>query len=391
MRLPPLFVACTITFLVYLGAFMRLPIIPLYAQAQGATLTQVGFITAAFMLAASAVAIPFGLTSDRLGRRRLVLLGAFINAAVSFLLPFAGQPYLILAVYALAGLGIAAYTPSIIAFVGDVSGSLSFGRAYGLYTTFMAVAMAVGPGFGGLIAGLAGFKGSFTLSGFIITAGLLFGLTAFPSTKRKEAALPSARILQEFRLLFANRVALVCFVSAFCLTFTWGITPAFIPLYAKSIGLSVFAIGLLFTAQSTASAAIRLPFGTLSDRLGRRMPFMFLGLLTAASATLFLTSSTNLPVLAALMGLVGLAMGMTFLSASALLAETTTQGGRGLAMGAYSTCFYAGMAASPALLGQVISAYGFQPGFSIAAAVSYAGLSIALFLAGGVGFRKVVG
>src|SRR5687768_3649703 len=52
LGMSPLAVVCVLTFLHYVGAQMRGPVLPLYAAAQGATATGVGTIVAAHMLAA---------------------------------------------------------------------------------------------------------------------------------------------------------------------------------------------------------------------------------------------------------------------------------------------------------------------------------------------------
>jgi hypothetical protein len=48
----PVLVACALTFVLYLGAYMRLPLVPLFASDLGATTVQVGMINAGFMVAA---------------------------------------------------------------------------------------------------------------------------------------------------------------------------------------------------------------------------------------------------------------------------------------------------------------------------------------------------
>src|SRR3972149_9980655 len=68
----PVFVACALSFILYLGAYMRLPLVPLFASDLGATTVQVGMINAGFMVAAALLSLPLGLVSDRLGRKRLI-------------------------------------------------------------------------------------------------------------------------------------------------------------------------------------------------------------------------------------------------------------------------------------------------------------------------------
>src|SRR3972149_5329733 len=62
----PVFVACALSFILYLGAYMRLPLVPLFASDLGATTVQVGMINAGFMVAAALLSFPPAPVSPRL-------------------------------------------------------------------------------------------------------------------------------------------------------------------------------------------------------------------------------------------------------------------------------------------------------------------------------------
>src|SRR5512147_1215458 len=79
-------VACALTLAQYLAAYMRMPLVPVFARALGASTVQVGMINAVFMGSAMLLSVPLGLVSDRLGRRRLVLAGMAISGLTSLLL-----------------------------------------------------------------------------------------------------------------------------------------------------------------------------------------------------------------------------------------------------------------------------------------------------------------
>jgi MFS family permease len=98
---------------------MRGPILPLYAAAHGATATGVGFIVAAHMAVAAAGSIPLGRASDVWGRRPLLLGGMLVSAVTSLLLPLFEREVALMTVYGLAGLGVAAFTPSALSLVTD--------------------------------------------------------------------------------------------------------------------------------------------------------------------------------------------------------------------------------------------------------------------------------
>src|SRR6185369_6200065 len=130
-----LLICCTIGAVCFFGAYMRIPVLPLYAASLGADAIQVGMINAAFMLSAGLLAIPSGLLSDRLGQRPMLLGGLLLMSSSSLLIPFSRGPLLMAAIYLLFGAGLAAFTPTMMSFVADVTPRSHLGRAYSWYTT----------------------------------------------------------------------------------------------------------------------------------------------------------------------------------------------------------------------------------------------------------------
>lgn len=355
------------TFTIYLGLFMRNPIIPLHFQTLGASLIEIGFITSAFMLVAASMAIPLGIVSDRLGRRRLVIVGSTVSALSSLLLVIANSPAFAILINACAGLGSAAYSPAITAFVGDISQSNQRGRVYGYYTTVMQTAMALGPGVGGGIADLfKSYRFSFIISGLIIMIGAVIGLLFFP---RDEAKTETSRSGKDFALLLRRESLLTSWVVTFSISFMWSVSSTYIPLYASEIGLTATEIGLLFTIQAATNALGRFPIGVLYDRIKEHSAMILASVLIGVFVTASISTATSTIILFTLMGMFGIALGTATMATNATIAESLSQTSRGVGMGAYYLFFYGGMAAGPAMLGPVISVYGFQEGFLLAAGV----------------------
>src|SRR6266850_1534850 len=96
---PSLFLVCLLTFVHYVAAQMRGPIIPLYAVAQGATATAVGVIVGGHMLTAALGSIPFGRAADVWGRRWCLLGGIVMGTGMSALLPFAQSTWALTSIY----------------------------------------------------------------------------------------------------------------------------------------------------------------------------------------------------------------------------------------------------------------------------------------------------
>ena len=129
--------------------------------------------------------MPLGIMSDRLGRKRMVLAGLLISAVSSFLLAFSRTSPQMMAIYVFAGIGLAAFGPTMMSFVADFSPVTHLGRSYGWYTMAMYGGMSLGPSIGGLFAHLLGFAWVFTISG--ILGLIMFSIALFflsPAARR---------------------------------------------------------------------------------------------------------------------------------------------------------------------------------------------------------------
>ena len=374
----PILVACALTFVLYLGAYMRLPLVPLFAQGLGASTFQVGMINAVFMLAATLLSVPLGLVSDRLGRRRLILAGMAISGLTSVFLLIARTPLQVGAIYLFSGIGLACFSPAMMSYVGDVSPVPFLGRAYGWYTSALYLGMAAGPGLGGAAAG-GGFRHAFLLSAVVIAAGLLLGgprMPAPPAVVRPT----SPNLRADFREITRNRIVLACWTATFFSTYAWGSLFAFFPLYAREAGVSIVHTGLIFTCQAAANALFRIPIGHVSDRSGKRVPFILAGNLLFAFSIMAVGQARSLAPLYSLFVVVGGSMAAAFTAIGALLSESVPTRIRGLAMGGYNTCIYGGFTVSAASLGAVIARFGFPAGFAVAGGLCAAAtLALAFF------------
>ena len=360
----PVLVACLLSFILYLGSYMRLPLVPLFASDLGATTVQVGMINAGFMVAAALLSLPLGLVSDRLGRRRLILAGMAISGLTSLLLLVVRTPAEVGAVYLFSGIGLACFSPSMMSYVGDVSPPPFLGRAYGWYTSSLYLGMAAGPGLGGAIAA-GGFRRAFLVSAAVIGAGLLVGGGRMPAPE--PASRPrTADLGDDFREIVGNRTVIACLVATFFSTYAWGALFAFFPLYARAVGISVTHTGLIFTCQAAANAAFRIPIGHWMDRTGKRERCIVAGILLFASCIALVGAFRAAVPLYLLFVGIGGAMAAAFTAIGAVLSESVPTRIRGLAMGGYNTCIYGGFAISAATLGAVIARFGFTAGFAVA-------------------------
>ncbi len=366
-----LWICCGVAFGGFLGSHMRLPVVPLYARSLGADTVLVGIINSAFLLMAALLSFPLGMMSDRLGRKRLACFGALILSATSFLLYFSRTPWQMVWIYLFFGIGLAAFGPTMMSLVADISPATHLGRSYGWYTTALYTSMSLGPALGGFVAEELGFLQVFLISGILIFITFWLILFYLPrarhildtKAKKNESAV-AANLLH-------NRPLVGCWLVTLGGCFGLGMFITFFPLHAQNQGLNVAEIGLVFAVQGLSNALCRIPFGYLSDRVARRGSLVILGLLGFSAAMVGFAVSENVGHFILTATLFGISMGLAFTSVGALIAEVVDQESRGLAMGGYNTCIYFGMMLSSALMGGIIQKIGFEKGFHLTAVINF--------------------
>jgi MFS family permease len=366
-----LLLCCAVTCAFYFLSYMRIPVVPLYARSIGATTFQIGAINAAFLLVAGVLSLPLGLLSDRLGRKRLILVGLLIVAATSVLLCFSTTPSQMGAVYLLFGVGLAAFAPTMMSFVADFSPATHLGRSYGWYTLAVYGGMSLGPAAGGLVAEWMGFQWVFSVSGVLTLGIFAWVFWRLPRARHvlidRSPKRPTRVVAGE---LARNLPLLACWLATLGGCIGLGLFVTFVPLYARDQGVKIGEIGLIFAAQGLCNALSRIPFGRLSDRVGRRSNLVVAGLFGfAASLAAFALAARLSSFILCAMG-VGVSMGVAFTAVGALISEVVSPDSRGLAMGGYNSTIYFGMTIGSLVMGAVIREVGFRNTFFLVAGVN---------------------
>lgn len=370
-------ICCLVTFGCYFAISMRLPVVPLYASGLGIGTSRIGAINAAFYLMAGILALPAGMLSDVVGRRRLALAGTLILFAGMLLLFFARSFLHLAGVYLLLGVGIAAFGPTMMSWVSEISPPTHLGRAYGWYTTALFCGLGMGPAAGGLLGEGLGYRSVF-LAGAFLSALNIWAVQRFLPAPLAVSANTALMSHPKTSRMLINRPLIGCWLATFGANIIGGVFFTYLPLLAHHKGLDAGQIGMVFLLQSVANALSRIPFGALSDRLGRRKLQAAAGtILAAVSIAGFVYARTFFDFLLTAACL-GTSLAIAFTSIGALIAETTESRFRGLALGGYNSFIYFGLMAGSIGWGPLIESVGFAEGFVLAGAVNL--FFVALFI-----------
>ncbi|MDF1533737.1 MAG: MFS transporter [Methanosarcinaceae archaeon] len=148
-------------FMMMVGIMMIVALLPEYEIRLGASEFSLGIALSAYMLARLIFQTPIGVLSDRIGRKKLIVGGLILSAPLVIGTGYVTSIEQLILLRALQGFTIAAIDTPVIALAGDLSGGDMVGSKLSMITTAYAGGMAIGPIFGGLLAGYVTFETPF--------------------------------------------------------------------------------------------------------------------------------------------------------------------------------------------------------------------------------------
>lgn len=178
-----------------LGMFMILPVFALYARdlPQGATALQIGLAIGLYGLVQASLQIPFGVLSDRIGRKPVIIGGLLLFAAGSFIAGHAQDIHWILFGRAVQGAG--AISGALSALLADVTRPQVRTQAMALMGVGMGASFLLALVLGPVLSGVIGVDGIFDLTGvlaLVAIAGVLFFVPDAPRLVAAEGGVRRA-------------------------------------------------------------------------------------------------------------------------------------------------------------------------------------------------------
>jgi MFS family permease len=356
------------------GLFLLLPVLALHAGAlPGGTPLLAGLAVGAYGLTQAVMQIPFGVWSDRLGRKPLIAVGLVLHVAGSLLgAAAASAPALVLA-RVVQGLG--AVSGPVTAFLADLTRPASRTRA------MFAIGLSIGASFvvslvaGPLLAAEIGVAGVFVVIGALGIGALALVLFALPA--ERPAARRAAR--GDWQGALARRLV-PHYAGIFMLHLT--LTAAFIAV--PHVLRDMHALGaerhwLVYLGVFLASVLLTVPLVLWSERRRGSGGALSVGGAALVVALAVLASAyENFGVLLAALVLYFGAFNFLEARLPAALTEAANEGSRGAALGVFATCQFAGAFAGGLLGGALLGRpWGLAGIFAAAAAAVLAWLPLA--------------
>jgi EmrB/QacA subfamily drug resistance transporter len=179
---------CAVLFLTFLDTTVVSVALADVQSGLHAGVTQLQWVVNGYALSFASLMMMAGSLSDRLGRKRLMLIGLGIFAAGSLLGALAPDPAVLIGARVVMGVGAAASEPGTLSVIRHLyPDAEDRARALGAWAAVSGLALAMGPVIGGLLVGVGSWRAVFWFN--VVAAAIVIALAA---TSVPESADPQA-------------------------------------------------------------------------------------------------------------------------------------------------------------------------------------------------------
>jgi len=353
-----------------LGLFLILPVFALYAQTlEGYTPRLAGLALGIYGLTQACLQLPFGIASDRFGRKPVIAAGLVLFAIGSVVAALADSMLGVLIGRALQGAG--AVSAAVTALVADLTRETQRTKAMAMIGITVGASFLISIPLGSALNTIVGVPGIFWLTAVLAVAGMLILWFAVP-TPARAGRRERAPVLRELGAVLRDRELLRLNIGIFALhaalTATFVVLPTAL---VEQAGLPANEHAALYLPLMLLSALPLFPIIALSERRGWQRG-VFAGavlVLCLAQAALSLQNGSLLGIGAALL-VFFIAFNILEASLPSLVSKMAPAAAKGAAIGVYSTFQFLGAFVGGDRGGWLHQHYGAAAVFAGAAALT---------------------
>jgi MFS family permease len=374
--------AAAFAFFMYVGVLV--PIIPTFVEDEmrGGELG-IGLAIASFAGAAIVVRPLIGRLIERYGRRAVMVGGGLLAAAAGVMYGYVDSLPLLLVLRAVSGVGEAALFVGAATLVADLSPHHRRAEGASYFSVAVYAGIGIGPVIGEAVLDSHGLRPAFTIAAGFAAVAAAVSLTlparVTPGGPTGDvvppAGGPDGTIVIDIdpsrRSPFVHRAALGPGVLLAIGMAAFAVFPAFLPDYARSLGLS--GSGGLFAVYSAVCLVLRVVGAKLPERLGPRTSVTFAFCLLGIALALLAAVAEQWALWTAAV-LIGTGVAFMYPSLMALTVARAPDHERPRAISSFTMFFEVGTGLGGLALGALADSFGKRSAFATAVALCGVGL-----------------
>jgi MFS transporter, DHA2 family, multidrug resistance protein len=161
----------------------------------GASQGQLEWAINSYTLVFAGLLFTFGVLGDRIGRKRMLLVGMFLFGLSSLLSSYAHTPGQLILARAAMGLGGAAVMPQTLSIIANVFEPEERGRAIGVWAGAVGIGIALGPIAGGLLLDHFWWGSVFLINVPVVAAGMVAIALVVPESRGRHMRIDIGGVL----------------------------------------------------------------------------------------------------------------------------------------------------------------------------------------------------
>jgi MFS family permease len=338
-----------------LGLFLILPVFSVYAPtlAGGGDVLLVGLAIGAYGLTQAFFQIPYGMASDRFGRKPVIVVGLLLFAAGSFLAAGADNIYWVIAGRVVQGAG--AISAAVTALAADLTREQHRTKVMAMIGSTIGLVFAISLVVAPLLYAAVGMSGIFALTGMLALGAIVLLFKAVPPQPATNIAVrvPFSVVLLHRQLARMNFGVLALHMMQ---TALWVVVPR---LLTDAGGLPVGEHWKVYLPAVLVSFAVMIPAIIAAEKCGR-MKAIFVGaiLLLLIVQIGFAMLSSDLYTLALWLMLFFVGFNIMEALQPSLISRLAPPGSKGAALGVYNTTQSFGLFLGGVLGGWLLKNFG---------------------------------
>ncbi|WP_157656597.1 MFS transporter, partial [Campylobacter coli] len=274
----------------FFGLFIVLPVLSFYAlELQGANEFLVGLLVGVYALTQMALQMPFGILSDKIGRKKTMLIGLIIFIIGSLICSWADNIYTMLIGRMLQGAG--AIGAVATAMISDFITEENRGKAMAIMGSFIGLSFAASMVISPLMSAKWGLSSLFDLSAVLSLLCIILLYTVVP----KENKLTHENTKTPFfHLIKQKNLALMNFTN-FMQKMLMSIAFLSIPIIlVKHLGFDEHKLWIVYTASMIAGFIAMGFSGSLGEKRGLAKQILLLGIAFFILSYIFFVFSSTI-------------------------------------------------------------------------------------------------
>lgn len=353
-----------------LGMFMVLPVLTTYGMAlQGASEALIGLAIGIYGLAQAVFQIPFGLLSDRIGRKPLIVGGLLIFVLGSVIAACTTSIWGVILGRALQGSG--AIAAAVMALLSDLTREQNRTKAMAFIGISFGVTFALAMVLGPVITHALGLHALFWMIAILAASGILITLLVVPSTPNHLLNRESGMVKGSFKAVLMNSRLVKLNVGIMCLHILLMSSFVALPGEFEQAGFPAEQHWKVYLITMLIAFCSVVPFIIYAE-VKRRMKRVFVccvALMLIAQVVLWGAGNHFWTLV---VGVQLFFIGFNLMEAilPSLVSKESPAGYKGTAMGLYSTSQFIGVAIGGSLGGWIFGHFDAQTVFLVGAIIA---------------------